>query len=197
MREHIRARFRALGDDAREALGSRVAERVLKLPEYRDAGTLALFAATPKELPTRPLLEAAVRDGRRCLIPRVQPERCLDFAVVRCWENLLPGRYGLLEPGDDCESVPIAAADLLFVPGMAFDARGGRLGRGEGYYDFALGGLATAGQRAPVFGLAHDWQVLDAVPIGEQDVPVDGIVTEKRVLRVVGSAASDSRDERS
>jgi 5-formyltetrahydrofolate cyclo-ligase len=187
VRGEIRARLEPLPEEARAALGERVAALSLELPEYRQASTIALYAAMPAELPTQELLRAATRDGRRCLLPLVRPERRLEFALVSNWENLSAGRYGVLEPGDDCERVEFASADLVFVPGLAFDPRGARLGRGGGYYDRVLGSRAPVlapTDRAPVFGLAHDWQVLEAVPSGEQDVPVDGIVTEQRILRV-------------
>ena len=122
--------------------------------------------------------------GCRCILPRVRPGRLLEFATVHRWENLVRGRYGLLEPGTECEVFAVEALDLLFVPGLAFDMRGGRLGRGGGYYDRALTALRSEASRPAVFGLAHDWQVVEDVPVGELDWRVDGVVTERRVLRV-------------
>jgi len=154
------------------------------MPEYRDAGVIALYAASPVELPTRQLFERAHHEGRRCAFPVVRRGRRLEFAIVSCWENLHGGRYGLLEPQDGSEIISIVDSDLVLVPGLAFDLHGGRLGQGGGYYDRALTGLRSVQAHVPVFGMAHDWQVVESVPRGERDVLMDGVVTELRVVRV-------------
>jgi len=172
-----------------QALGERVAARVASLPEYASARTIGIYAATPEELPTRPLFRAAREAGRRCALPRIRAGRVLEFAIADRWENLRAGRYGLLEPGPECEALAVGALDLLFVPGLAFDARGGRLGRGGGYYDRALAAEDPASHGTAVFGLAHDWQVVEHVPRDERDRLVDGVVTERRVLRAAPASA--------
>jgi 5-formyltetrahydrofolate cyclo-ligase len=179
-----------LSNGESSALGTRVAERVGALPEYRGAQLIVLYAASPEELPTRQLLERARDEGRRCALPRVLSGRRLEFVIAPRWENLRVGRYGLLEPGEGSEVVVLADAGLVLLPGLAFDANGGRLGRGAGYYDRALADVASLPGRPPIFGLAHDWQVVDAIPLGVQDVRVDGVVTEERVVRVGSSSTS-------
>jgi 5-formyltetrahydrofolate cyclo-ligase len=153
------------------------------LAEFQRADLVVLYAALPNELPTRQLFERARSEGRRCAFPRVLAGRRLEFAVAPEWEDLHAGRYGLLEPADGAVAVSILDADLVLAPGLAFDGHGGRLGRGGGYYDRALAGRAAAEARCRVFGMAHDWQVLDIVPCGDRDARVDGVVTELRILR--------------
>jgi 5-formyltetrahydrofolate cyclo-ligase len=185
MRGEIRARLAPLSVAESASLGVRVAEQVSALPEYRDAQLIVLYAASPEELPTRELLAGAQDTGCRCALPRVLPEKRLEFAIAPRWENLRLGRYGLLEPGEGSAVVALGDADLVLVPGLAFDVQGGRLGRGGGYYDRALADVVASVGRPPIFGLAHDWQVVDAVPGDERDVRVDGVLTERRCVRVV------------
>jgi 5-formyltetrahydrofolate cyclo-ligase len=70
--------------------------------------------------------------------------------------------------------------DLLVVPGVAFDRRGIRLGRGAGCYDRFL---PTIPPPAALVGLAWSWQVVDELPADRWDVPVDAVVTEEGVVR--------------
>ena len=89
---------------------------------------------------------------------------------------MLPGLFGTCHP----ESTSYAAPDLLFVPLLAFDRHGYRLGYGGGYYDRTL--AALPGARGIGYGFA--FQQVDAVPHGPHDVPLHGIVTEEGLVRV-------------
>lgn len=156
-------------------------------PEFAAARSLALYAALPDELPTDAVVAAARRAGKRLLLPRAgRPDDAapgaLTFHAVEAWDQLRPGRYGVLEPPEGAPSEPSAALELVLVPGVAFDRAGGRLGRGMGWYDrtFPPGGGAS-GPR--LFGLAFAFQLVPAVPAGERDRRVDALVTERGVLR--------------
>jgi 5-formyltetrahydrofolate cyclo-ligase len=111
------------------------------------------------------------RDGI-ALMPRCAAGR-LEFAPVERWEDLRPGRYGVLEPAS--EALVLGPADLVVVPGLAFDLAGHRLGRGAGYYDRTFAGRS---RRPRLVGFAHAFQLLDAVPHGAGDCAVDAVVTE-------------------
>lgn len=175
----------ALAPGAGAELGEAAAEILMATPEFQSASCVALFASLPDEIPTRPLFERVRSRGRVCALPRIVADGALDFALAPAWENLHPGRYGVREPAAECTSVALGDVDLIVIPGLAFDGSGGRLGRGGGYYDRALLQLAGSRRaRAPVFGLAHDWQVVDDVPRNEDDQLVDAIVTERRIIRV-------------
>jgi len=77
----------------------------------------------------------------------------------------------------------IADIDLVIVPGVVFDKSGHRIGYGHGYYDRFLDNLEKINKNAVKVGLAYDFQIADKVPIEKHDVPVDKIVTEKRIIR--------------
>jgi 5-formyltetrahydrofolate cyclo-ligase len=101
----------------------------------------------------------------------------------------LTGRFGVREPEP---KRPLAAADfpaLILCPGLAFDRRGRRLGRGRGFYDRFFAALdQSAGESArPGFtalGFCMDCQIVDSVPVDRRDRAVGGIITEKRLLLV-------------
>lgn len=152
--------------------------RLAGLPQLDGARCVALFASLPDEPSTQPLFELLRIRDLRCLLPRTTDARQLEFCQVPRWEDLQSGRYGVSEPPADSVVVSLEEADIVVVPGVAFDASGGRLGRGGGYYDRALARI----ERPFVVGFALEGQVVEEVPRGELDQLVDAVVTERRVL---------------
>ena len=119
-------------------LAEAAAAILVAMPAFESARAVALYAALPEELSTRPIHRAAGEAGKRSLLPRTCEDGRLEFAEVPCWEDLRPGRYGVLEPPADALVLELSDVDLVVVPGVAFDRLGGRLGRGGGHYDCAL-----------------------------------------------------------
>lgn len=172
LRARMAERRRALEPAEARRAAEAVAARVGGLRAFRQARTVAVYAALPDELPSRPLFEAVRAAGKRAALPRVAGDR-LEFAAVDAWEELVPGRYGVAEPRPD--AVAEAPGELVIVPGVAFDRAGHRLGRGKGFYDrtFAPGGPAGV-----LVGVGYAFQVLDEVPHGPGDRRMDVVVTE-------------------
>ncbi|MGH2795412.1 MAG: 5-formyltetrahydrofolate cyclo-ligase, partial [Actinomycetota bacterium] len=136
------------------------------------------FASFGTELPTDAVIAAILTAGKRLLLPYVDGEH-LRAAEVRSVEDLAPGYRGIREP---VARVPVelAEAGVVLVPGVAFDGRGNRLGYGGGFYDGLLSEITT---RVPRIGVCFDLQVVDDVPAGDHDQPVDLVVTERRLIR--------------
>jgi 5-formyltetrahydrofolate cyclo-ligase len=182
LRELVAARRQRLGADQLRAAGQSVAERLAEAPEFRERARLVLYAALPDEVPTRPLYEIARASGKRLLWPRTAGRDRLEFAPCERWEDLIPERYGVLAPPPGRESVGLGPEDLLLVPGVAFDLRGGRLGRGGGYFDRAL---AEFGDRGPLsVGVGFEFQLVEEVPRESHDREVGAVLTERRLQRV-------------
>ena len=168
---------RGLGEAEASAAADEVALHLLRLPELEPPAQVALYAAQPGELPTRPLFDALRANGRTPLFPRCVGDR-LEFAAAERFEDLAPGRYGVAEPVGP--AVTLGAGDAVIVPGLAFDDQGRRLGQGGGYYDrtFAPG---SDGPR--LVGVGFDLQRVEAVPVGRGDRTLDVVVTERGVFR--------------
>ena len=146
------------------------------------ARTLLLYAALPEEVPTQEIVAEAWQRGKQVLLPRVDPERReLGLYPVGGWEELQPGAYGIAEPDPArCAPAAVEQIDAALIPGLAWDRRGGRLGRGGGFYDRLL---ALPEWRAFRCGLFFAAQEVDLVPIDQWDVPLDAVVTEGEVWR--------------
>jgi len=137
------------------------------------------YAALPDELPLAEVLSRARADGKRTLLPRVTDGLELVLSSVDCIEHLRPGRYGVPEPPAEAPVEVLGSDVLVLVPGVAFDALGGRLGRGKGVWDRTL----AARRGAVVFGVGFELQVIEAVPQEEHDQPMDALVTEVGIRR--------------
>ncbi|NJD61619.1 MAG: 5-formyltetrahydrofolate cyclo-ligase [Deltaproteobacteria bacterium] len=143
---------------------------------------VALYAAVGGEVGTERIRAACLAAGALLFYPRIMEDGELSFYPDGGDDGWERGKYGLLEP-----KVPPGGAglregfDLVVVPGVAFDSRGRRLGKGLGCYDRFLHGLAGT---AVAVGLAYSRQLVPEVPVDSWDMPVDAVVTETEVLRV-------------
>ncbi len=178
LRRQVGDRRRALSAASLDAVVERVCEHLFAERAFAGACRVAVYAALPDEVPTRPIFDALTRAGTACLFPRVAPAGRLFFSRVECWEDLHPGGYyGILEPPEAAPVVEPGDGDVVVVPGVAFDRTGRRLGRGKGYYDRTF----PAGDRPQplLFGVACEAQIVESVPCDSHDRAMDAIVTER------------------
>jgi 5-formyltetrahydrofolate cyclo-ligase len=164
-----------------EARSRAAAEVFLALPPVAASrfATVALYLPLPGELGTEAVWEALVDRGVRCVFPRVEKgSRVLRFFPLRPGEPVERGPLGVRQPPARDE-VRLEAIEAFLVPGQAFDAQGGRLGRGGGYYDSTLASAPWAER----IGFGFDEQLLPSVPMLPHDVPLDWVVTPERGLR--------------
>jgi 5-formyltetrahydrofolate cyclo-ligase len=144
------------------------------------ARKLLFFMAAKGEPHCQSLMEKAWALGKETLLPVCQPSsRGLALYSICCWSQIGPGAFGLQEPLPEKRGQPSppSALDLAFIPGVAFDLQGNRLGHGGGYFDRLLPLLRP---NAPVIALAFDFQVLKRLPQEPHDRPVHQIITETR-----------------
>jgi 5-formyltetrahydrofolate cyclo-ligase len=184
---------RALPPDERGERSRRIFERLRSLPAFRDAAVVCAYVGCRDEVETVPLLEALLAEGRRVAVPLHVPgaEQPLLFAEIASVAELSPSRFGVLEPErSTARLLPTAAIPVFLVPGLAFDPTGRRLGYGLGCYDRAF---AEAAPDAVKVGLAFELQLLERVPTGPHDVPMDFVVTEDRVIPAAAGAGSPTR----
>jgi 5-formyltetrahydrofolate cyclo-ligase len=180
VRRLVLSRRTRLDRSEREAAGRDVAAALTSLPEVTRAGSVLGFASFGTELPTDPSMEALLAAGKRLLLPYVDGRR-LCAAEVGSIDDLAPGYRGIREPVARTP-VDLAVAQVVLVPGVAYDEHGRRLGYGGGFYDGLLSEIARS---VPRIGLCFDLQIVDEVPAGEADEPVDLVITERRVVRCV------------
>lgn len=164
----LRAKMRGIAGERGDSttLSADLSRHLRHWPLWQSSAMIAAFsplAGEPDALHPWPV-------EKRIALPLVMGSG-LKFRWVGSPEELQPGQFGILEPAKDA---PCAGStfDLILVPGLAFDRRGGRLGRGKGYYDRFL--CETTGLRA---GIGFEDQIVEEIPCEAHDVRVDFLIT--------------------
>ncbi len=183
-------RILAIDPDDRRRQDADLTRRLATLPGFEAAGTILLYvSAFSEEIATGPALRQVLSLGKRLVCPRVdRPARRLRLYRVDDPEfDLVRGSMGIPEPSRRLAAVAPEEIDWALVPGLAFDDRGFRLGRGGGYYDRLL---PTLRPDAPRWALAYDCQWVESLPTEPHDQPLDGIVSPGREWRAASGSAS-------
>lgn len=187
-KQELRCRLRkariAMPLEDRDAADGGIEGLLVALPEYREASVILTYLSFGAEVETRGLIGRAWADGKVVTLPRCVPgTREMRWFEVDDLDHLMRSPFGVEEPVPDPArelDLGTGARVLAIVPGLSFDATGHRLGYGGGYYDRFLAGFAGAS-----VGLCRE-HLLAApgeLPLDEHDLPVDMVVTERRVLR--------------
>ena len=147
---------------------------------WRNARSILLYAPLAEELDVWPLLYETIASGRIAALPRFNAVNGTYFAcrIQDASADLSVGQFAIREPNERCSRIA-EGLDLILVPGVAFDLRGGRIGRGAGYYDRLLAN--AAGVRC---GVAFDQQMVDDVPMEGHDLRMNYVLTPTRITRV-------------
>ncbi|MBF0620187.1 MAG: 5-formyltetrahydrofolate cyclo-ligase [Candidatus Omnitrophica bacterium] len=155
-----------------------IAAKFATLPAFVTARTVLFYVSCRGEVDTFGLMRQAL-DLHKCVaVPVVVKDtKQIVPIVIRSLDELKPGTYGIPEPPVSAERILKASIiDLVVVPGIAFDRRNNRLGRGAGYYDRFLADIPLT---TPVVGLAYDFQLVDEIPQLElHDRPVTTVLTD-------------------
>lgn len=177
----MRKARRSLGAVERRDAALRCARWAQQLAAVKRARCIALYMACRGELSCAPILDWAHSRGKRVLLPAVRGQR-MQFAPHAPGDPMVPNRWGIPEP----ERQPRQHAgarfpSVAFVPLVAFDSRGNRLGQGGGYYDraFAFRRHCIYWQRPLLVGLAYDFQRVGELAAKPTDVPLDAVITER------------------
>jgi 5-formyltetrahydrofolate cyclo-ligase len=165
-----------------DALSSRIFTKLVELPEIQKAQTVSTYLHTGSEVRTRKIVDWLLSKGKRVVVPiSDRPNKRLLFSELRDPEKeLAPATYGILEPKLEFRRpIPLEQADVILVPGVAWDRRGYRIGYGAGYYDRSINSLLASVLK---IGLAYEFQLVERIPTSRYDRRVDEILTELRVI---------------
>lgn len=162
-----------------------IQKRLLLMEQFRTAMRIGLYSAGNNEVRTDFLFTEADKNRKELYYPAPdEREGRLEFYRITDLAQLHPGDAGILRPDSGMSKLrDVNTLDVILVPGVAFDLRGGRLGFGEGYYDKCL--LEFSGVR---IALAYDFQVVSELPTTVRGQKVDWIATESRVIHCLRHA---------
>ncbi|NMB25653.1 MAG: 5-formyltetrahydrofolate cyclo-ligase [Firmicutes bacterium] len=179
MRKQVLALRNGLPQAKRQRFSHDIMERFFDLEVVQEATTIMLFLAFGSEVDTWLLLERGVELGKLVVAPICLPAtKELALYPINSRAEAVPGHWGILEPSRIGEAILPEDLDVVVVPGLAFDGTGRRIGYGGGYYDRFL----PKADCACKVGVCFDVQLVERVPSASHDVPVDVVITEKRVI---------------
>ena len=140
---------------------------------FKRAQTVMMYMAMPSELSLGSCIQVAWDAGKMVVLPRVSGKDLETCQISNLEGDLLAGAYNMLEPRQHCDVVRPDDIDLVFVPGVAFDRLGWRLGRGKGFYDRFLNNLP---ETCLTIGVCFKAQLLKSIPYGPNDVCVKEVI---------------------
>lgn len=187
-KQYLEIRDRVLSDDYLRWANGIISLNLCRLPVYRKADLIGLYASYRRETSTFDIIKNAVSNGKCVAVPKVTDteNKSMDFMRINSLSELDEGYKGIPEPSKACEKIYPADYQniLMVVPGLCFDLNGCRLGYGGGFYDRFLADLQKLrenGKNVFLMGLCYQQQVAGpgVIPMEPTDVVLDGIYTEE------------------
>lgn len=186
IRKSILSEREQLPPNLRAALSADIAERLLQLPECRDASAVLGYMNFGSEFASDLFAAGVLAEGKRLALPKVNRHtNQLDLYWVEDFENqLVPGLWGIREPVvERCERLEtLNEVEFALLPGVAFTRGGARLGYGGGFYDKLLAGSDAGRERPVLVAAAFALQIVEQLPQEATDIKVERIVTEQETI---------------
>ncbi|MBU2615392.1 MAG: 5-formyltetrahydrofolate cyclo-ligase [Elusimicrobia bacterium] len=181
----IRQRIAVLRDNwpekERIKMNKLIEKNVYGLKEFEKAKAVMLFVPFRSEVDTLPIIKTALKLKKRVILPRVEKtlaeKKLLAIEINDVKKDLKTGAYGILEPFKKAKEVTPEEIELVFVPGIAFDKKGSRIGYGGGYYVRFLKNIPLSKR----IGIAYSFQLAGNIPSTKHDLKVAKVLTEKGV----------------
>lgn len=170
LRREIRARKRSMTEAEIEERSARLARLFFSSRAYQNAKTIYGYLPYNQEVRTVPMLERALKDGKKVAVPKVYGEE-MKFLYLDDLTAVAKGYAGIPEPIAD-EPVAHDETALVLMPGLAFDPQGHRIGYGGGFYDKFL----AAEPNHPTLALCYEFQMLPKLDVEDHDIPVDTVL---------------------
>ncbi len=178
LRKLMLERRRALSIEEQRGKSLLIQHRLISSEEYARAKVVALYSSIHNEVETEKVMDDALSSGKKVLLPVMSDGEVL-FRELTTTSGMHTGGFGISEPCASNNVFKPGQADIIVLPGIAFDLKGNRIGYGKGCYDRALHNLEGQGKLVAV---CYDFQLIDEITDEPHDVKVDMIITEQRVI---------------
>lgn len=172
------------GRELRER-SSNIFNNLKNMDEFKKSRYIMCYMSFGNEVDTSELIKECLELGKRVAIPLIEDLDGTGKKISPCEisdmeSNFEKGTYGILEPKKEtARRIDPQVIDLVIVPGVAFDIKKNRIGYGAGYYDRFL---KKVEKDCVKIAVAFELQIVDEIPYEDHDLPMDMIITEKRVI---------------
>ena len=170
LRRSIRERKRAMTEEEIVQRSEKLGKLFVQSEAYKNAKTIYGYLPYNQEVRTVPMLEQALKDGKKVAVPKVYGDE-MKFLYLDDLSKVSKGYAGIPAPIAD-EPVADDETALVLMPGLAFDPAGHRIGYGGGFYDKFL----AAEPNHPTLALCYEFQMLPELHTEEHDIPVDTVL---------------------
>lgn len=170
LRRAIREKKRAMTEEEIVSRSEKLGELLARSEAYQAAKTVYGYLPYNQEVRTVPMLEQALRDGKKVAVPKIYGDT-MKFLYLDDLSKVEKNEMGIPEPIAD-EPVAEDKTALVLMPGLAFTKQGDRMGYGGGFYDRFL----AEEPDHPTLALCYAFQIVDTLPTEEFDIPVDTVL---------------------
>lgn len=181
LRKNIKLKLSELTAEKVKLKSSSIARKMMTMPEFKHAGVIMVFLSLPHEVDTASIILHAWQQGTMVAVPKISWEQrhMIPVQINSLETGFSTDGYGLKNPVTGVP-VPLEDIDIVVTPGLCFDKKGNRLGRGGGYFDRFF---ANESLRALKCGVCFSSQLIEEVPTDDTDISIDCLVTEDEILR--------------
>ncbi|XP_076322540.1 5-formyltetrahydrofolate cyclo-ligase-like [Tachypleus tridentatus] len=184
LRVEVRKKLLSMSKDEKIRQTKLVTEKLLNYERFKNSRRISLYLSTEHEVQTHGILEKILNMEKECFVPKYDPNSQHMYMVklhstddlsklsVINWSNSETAEDNILD-----DALVAGGLDLMVIPGLAFDKRGGRIGTGHGYYDAYIDRcLHDPHGRPYLIGLAFQEQILHSIPMDEHDIVTDDVL---------------------
>ena len=172
IRSKILLKLKTQKEEERENKSKIIKKKLFGRQVFQKAKRVMFYISFDGEVNTKDMIKEALKLGKIVAVPVCVKGRVIKACLLPKRAKLIKAPYGVCEPAIK-RFIDLGDLDLVIVPGVAFDKKGNRLGRGKGCYDYFL---RKVPKRIPSIGLAFDFQILPSIPASSDDVSVDKVV---------------------
>lgn len=182
LRQRLRQQRRQLTTQQQQRAAQHLAQRLAQLPWLAQKQHIGIYYPSDGEI--SPLTFVAQQPTKQFYLPSLctTQQRTLRFHPWGLNDTIVYNALNVAEPVAQSEVKPTLTLDILLLPLVGFDAQGGRLGMGGGFYDYSLRHAAQASTRPRLVGIAHACQEVENLPTEPWDVPLDAVVTDQKTF---------------
>jgi 5-formyltetrahydrofolate cyclo-ligase len=172
IRNKILDRLKRQEEETRNKKSQIIKKALFRTSVFKKAKIVMFYMSFGGEVDTADMIKEAKKLGKTVVVPVCGKNRIMGPCVLKDKGKLLKGPYGILEPAVK-KPISLKSLTLVIAPGLAFDKKGNRLGRGKGYYDRFLEILP---EDVMSIGLAFDFQILPFIPTTKTDIAVKKVI---------------------
>lgn len=165
-----------------DRLSHRIISSLLKVTEFKNSKNVMAYLSFDNEVDSQELIKYCKEQGKRIFIPYCKKEgyKMIPTEIKDIKKEVIRNKFGYMEHKlEYLRPANIEDMDIIILPGVAFDKKCYRIGYGSGYYDRFLKNVKD---KIPTIGLSYDFQILSTVQVEDFDVPLDYVITEKRII---------------